>query len=197
MSQYPLIQIQTLSFVKGRMMTNHIELARKDKFLSDHINRNESSTICTFLSFQPHWRHPLPLKGRSLLTPHLSSALLSLQLPRTYRGLTLLLRTSFLAALQRRRILLLIQQLFSNLVLPCWIVPLSCGLEWGLRPSLSDAPLVFPEDVLENKEDSSCWSEDEGHYLDCGFPFPASTKVCEIFWNTSLSLHLSQCRPAA
>ena len=91
----------------------------------------------------------------------------------------------------------LLQQLFSNLVLPCWNVPLSCGLEWGLRPSLSDAPLVFPEDVSENKEDSSCWNEDEGHYLDCGFPFPASTKVCEIFWNTSLFLHLSQCRPAA
>ena len=71
MSQYPLIHIQTLSFIKGRMMTHYIELARKDKFLSDHINRIESSTICTFLSFQPHWRHPLPLKGRSLLTQQL------------------------------------------------------------------------------------------------------------------------------
>ena len=113
MSQYPLFQIQTLSFVKGRMMTHYTELTRKDGCLSDHSNRFESSSICTFLSFQSHWRHPLPLKGEpTQFADSTSSALLSHLSCLEPVGVF----PRFCAALERR-ILPLIRQLFSNLVL--------------------------------------------------------------------------------
>ena len=101
----------------------------KEECPSDHhINRFESSPICTFLSFPSHWRHPIPLKGEDCWLHIFRPPLTSVE-PQTYCRVSPCFEISFLAAIERRILVLI----FNSLFLPPL---LERRLFWHLRSIL-------------------------------------------------------------